>query len=110
MFPSFFPAPAPAVPDRSVAVKSGVLAAKGNRTVVLTRFRKGATAKHYTFDPSTTVPSPIITARGCGVVFARQHCGHGPTVLNFLKAETPAGGGHAGISGTIGGGSFSNNW
>jgi len=82
-------------------VKSSVPAANGNRTVVLTRSRKGATAKHYTFDPSTTVPSPI---------FARQHCGHGPTVLNFLKAETPAGGGHAGISGTIGGGSFSNNW
>ena len=69
--------------DRSVAVKSSV-AANGNRTVVLTRSRKGTTAKHYTFDPSTTVPLPIITARGCGMVFAQYHCGHGLTVLIFF--------------------------
>ena len=91
---------------RSVAVKSSV-AANGNRTVVLTRSLKDATVKHYTFDLSTTVPLPIITARGCDMVFA-QHCGHGPTVLNFLKAETPTGVCQAGISGTIGGASFSN--
>jgi hypothetical protein len=93
--------------DRSVAVKSSI-AANGNRIVVLTRSRKSTTAKHYTFDPSTTVPLPIITARGCGMVFAQYHCGHGLTVLIFFKAEKPTGVCHAeaplaaAVSATIG--------
>lgn len=92
--------------DKSVTVLSNSII-NGNRTVVLTRPLQGATSKHYTFDLAK--PSlPIITARGCSSEFA-QHCGHGPSELNFLAVGTPKRICQAGISGTIAGNKFDNN-
>jgi hypothetical protein len=76
----------------------------GNRTVVVTRPLQGASRDHYTFDLTDTT-LPIITARGCSPEFA-QHCGHGPSELNFLAVGTPKRVCQAGISGTIGGDKF----
>lgn len=92
--------------DRSVTVVSNSVAT-GNRTVVLTRPLEGATSAHYTFDLSNT-SVPIITARGCSPTFA-QHCGHGPSELNFLAIGMPKQICQAGISGTIAGDKFDNN-
>jgi hypothetical protein len=89
----------------SVTVVSNSVAGE-NRTVVLTRPMEGATSNHYTFD-LTTRSMPIITARGCGLEFA-QHCGHGPSELNFLAVDRPTRICQAGISGTIGGNRFDN--
>lgn len=77
-----------------------------NRTVVLKRSLKGASQKHFTFIPKVSVV-PIITATGCGFTFA-QHCGHGPSELNFLATDTPAPICQAGIEGSIGGHKFNN--
>ena len=92
--------------QNSVTVLSNSVS-RGNRTVVLTRPLEGTTPNHYTFDLSTRSLS-IISARGCGLEFA-QHCGHGPSELNFLAVDTPTRICQAGISGTIGGNKFSNN-
>lgn len=92
--------------DKSVNVVANSIVA-GNRTVVLTRPLKGSTSKHYTFDLSET-SLPIIAARGCSPEFA-QHCGHGPSELNFLAVGVPKRLCQAGISGTIAGDKFDNN-
>lgn len=92
--------------DTSVKVISNLIKA-GNRTVVLTRPLNGATSDHYTFDLAKT-SIPIIAARGCSFEFA-QHCGHGPSQLNFLAVGTPKRICQAGISGTIAGDEFDNH-
>lgn len=76
-----------------------------NRTVVLTRPWVGATPNHFTFEPKSSASVPIITARGCGLVFA-QHCGHGPSELEFIAMDTPTSLCQAGIEGTIAGNAF----
>ena len=79
----------------------------GNRSVVLTRPLEGSTAKHYTFTASVLESIPMIMARGCNETFAR-HCGHGPSVLNFLPPNSPTSICQAGVKGTIGGNKFRN--
>ena len=79
----------------------------GNRTVVVTRPLEGATLNHYTFDLTMT-SVPIIAARGCSPELA-QHCGHGPSELNFLAVDTLTRICQAGVSGSIDGVKFDNN-
>jgi len=92
---------APSVSFESDSVKGE------NRTVVLTRPMRGATDAHYTFDPSET-HVPIIAARGCGGPAFEQHCGHGPSMLNFLGTDLPTLICRAGVEGAIGGNRFAN--
>jgi hypothetical protein len=90
-----------------------------HRIVVLTRSLKGANDKYYTFDytPTTmtsaaaaaaTTVIPVIMAKGCGPEFA-QHCGHGPSQLNFLHVNQPTSICQAGIQASIGGDAFALN-
>ncbi|CAB9526280.1 expressed unknown protein [Seminavis robusta] len=69
----------------------------GNRTVVVTRPRRGAV---FSFDDVDEKSLPIIMARGCNMTFA-QHCGHGPGDLQFLRPETTNEICRSGIEGTI---------
>jgi len=100
-----FHGPGSVIEESATVLSNSIVS--GNRTVVLTRPLEGASDNHYSFDLSKT-SVPIITARGCGFEFA-QHCGHGPSELNFLAVGTPERICQAGISGTIAGDKFDNN-
>lgn len=74
------------------------------RTVVLARPLKGLSDQHYTFDPTLT-SLPFINAKGCSLTFA-QHCGHAPSVLNFVALDEPTCICQNGVQGSIGGNKF----
>lgn len=90
--------------ESSITVQSNQVIG-GSRTITLTRPLVGISDEHFTFDTKTSLP--IIAATGCGLEFA-QHCGHGPSNLNFLAVNKKTPICRSGIKGTIGGGGFSN--
>ncbi|KAL1520060.1 hypothetical protein AB1Y20_023535 [Prymnesium parvum] len=57
--------------------------ADGVRTLVLSRPFRGATAKHYTFDPSTDTVLPFISAIGSSATFA-YHAAHAASSVLLL--------------------------
>ena len=82
--------------------------ADGVRTVVMQRSLKGATADHYTFDP-TKSSIPLIFASGTGSAYAY----HGPTrsgdTLNLASLGSPTCVCYEGVKGSINGIPFSKN-
>merc|ERR1711957_621624 len=66
----------------SVKVVSNTVAG-GVRTVVMTRALKGATSKHYTFDPKNP-EIPLLTAVGASPVFA-YHKSHANTLMTLTS-------------------------
>mmetsp|Transcript_6279 Transcript_6279/g.17704 ORF Transcript_6279/g.17704 Transcript_6279/m.17704 type:complete len:1276 (+) Transcript_6279:1-3828(+) len=92
--------------SQSVSIQSSSIDGN-NRHIVMTRPAQGATEKHYSFDSSMQRSVPLIMALGCSSEFA-QHCGHGPSVLNFLPNNVPTPLCEAGIAGSIGGVWFRN--
>ncbi|KAL7556779.1 hypothetical protein ACA910_005221 [Epithemia clementina (nom. ined.)] len=93
--------------EPSIQVVSNAISTKGIRTVHISRSLSGKSELYFTFN-ATLITVPLILATGCGLEFA-QHCGHGPSQIDFLPVDTTQQVWQAGISGTIGGGKFSNN-
>jgi len=89
-----------------VTVVSNTVTA-GVRTVVLRRAFRGATADHYTFDP-TTASLPLLMAVGAGPQLA-YHKNRTTATMAIAAIETPTCVCDAGTHGTINGLSFSKN-
>jgi hypothetical protein len=71
----------------SVTVTSNAVEG-GVRTVVMTRPYQGATAEHYTFDPTSVTTINFIAAVGSSPLFA-YHKAHALSVLTFTTPNRP---------------------